>query len=218
MILTKLLEAQSSFNNLRILVSTRQPHLLRPFTQEFGVTAEFNNEKVVLESDIVFVSVLPGQAGEVFKEIKFAMSTRIAAAKKNSKQSAPLIVSCLAATGIPKLKLMLLPEACFIRTRLNVALMRRYLQATNNDVPKYAVHPTKPQPQNSLGEQTDLGTMSEDKETSQAQNNAKQMLEEKLRKCLSTKAIKIGKEHGVTAEFIIQQTSEQFFASMDDVF
>jgi hypothetical protein len=31
----------------------------------------------------------------------------------------------------------------------------------------------------------------------------KQRLEDKLRKCLSTKAIKIGKEHGVTAEFII---------------
>lgn len=39
---------------------------------------------------------------------------------------------------------MLQPEACFIRTRLNVGLMRRYLQATNNDVPKYAAHPTKP--------------------------------------------------------------------------
>jgi phosphoglycerate dehydrogenase-like enzyme len=31
MILTKLLEIQSSFNNLKIIVSTRQPHLLRPF-------------------------------------------------------------------------------------------------------------------------------------------------------------------------------------------
>lgn len=44
------------------------------------------------------------------------------------------------------------------------------------------------------------------------------MLEDKLRKCLSTKAIKIGKEHGVTAEFIVQQTSEQFFNTMDEVF
>lgn len=72
------------------------------------------------------------------------MNARIAAAKKNSKLSLPLVVSCLAATGIPKLKLMLMPEACFIRTRLNVQLMRRYLQATNNEVPKYAAHPTKP--------------------------------------------------------------------------
>ena len=49
-------------------------------------------------------------------------------------------------------------------------------------------------------------------------SQARRDLEDKLRKCLSTKAIKIGKEHGVTAEFIIQQTSEQFFTSMDDVF
>jgi hypothetical protein len=31
MILTKLLEIQGSFNNLQLYVSTRQPHLLRPF-------------------------------------------------------------------------------------------------------------------------------------------------------------------------------------------
>lgn len=128
---------------MRLVVSTRQPHLLRPFTQEYGVIAEFNNEKVVYESDIIFVCCLPGQAGEVFKEIKYAMQTRIDEAKKNPRQPAPLIVSCLAATGLQKLKLMLLPEACFIRTRLNVALMRRYLQETGNDVPKYAAHPTK---------------------------------------------------------------------------
>lgn len=106
--------------------------------------AEFNNERVVHECDIVFVCVLPGQAGEVFKEIKHAVTTRNAASDKNTKLSRPLIVSCLAATGIPKLKLMLTPEACFIRTRINVALMRRYLQVTNNEVPKNAAHPTKP--------------------------------------------------------------------------
>lgn len=217
MVLTKLLEAQSSFNNLRVLVSTRQPHLLRPFTQEFGVTAEFNNERIIHEADIVFICVLPGQAGEVFKEIKYAMDARVLASKKNSKLSAPLIVSCLAATGIPKLKLMLLPEACFIRTRLNVQLMRRYLQATNNEVPKFAAHPTKnplPISQQSQEQGIDLTTLSEGgsavaKDTSQIlamqgqRNHPKQALEDKLRKCLSTKAIKIGKEHGVTAEFII---------------
>lgn len=44
------------------------------------------------------------------------------------------------------------------------------------------------------------------------------ILEDKLRKCLSVKAVKIGKEHGVTAEFIIQQTSEQFCATMEDLY
>ena len=99
---------------------------------------------MVHECDLIFVCVLPGQAGEVFKEIKYAMTARHMASDKNTKLSRPLIVSCLAATGVPKLKLMLTPEACFIRTRLNVALMRRYLQVTNNEVPKFAAHPTKP--------------------------------------------------------------------------
>jgi pyrroline-5-carboxylate reductase len=30
-ILTKLLEVQDQFHNLKLIVSTRQPHLLRPF-------------------------------------------------------------------------------------------------------------------------------------------------------------------------------------------
>jgi len=59
MILTKLLEISGSFNNLKLMISTRQPHLLRPFVQEFGVIAEFNNERVVRECDIIFMCVLP---------------------------------------------------------------------------------------------------------------------------------------------------------------
>ncbi len=59
MILTKLLEIASSFNNLKLYVSTRQPHLLRPFVQEFGIVAEFNNERIVKECDIIFICVLP---------------------------------------------------------------------------------------------------------------------------------------------------------------
>ena len=84
------------------------------------------------ESDIVFICVLPGQAGEVLKEIKYVMNSRIDAAKKNPKLSQPLIMSCLAATSIPKLKIMLIPDACFIRTRLNVGVIIRYLEVTNN--------------------------------------------------------------------------------------
>ena len=37
MVLTKLIEVANSFNNLEISVSTRQPHLLRPFKEEFGI-------------------------------------------------------------------------------------------------------------------------------------------------------------------------------------
>jgi pyrroline-5-carboxylate reductase len=59
MILTKMIEISGSFNNMQLLVSTRQPHLLRPFQEEFGVVAEFNNERVVKEADVVIVCVLP---------------------------------------------------------------------------------------------------------------------------------------------------------------
>lgn len=67
-----------------------------------------------------------------------------------------------------------------------------------------AIHPTKSQNTNN---NYDTGS-EQHKDDSIDQRNPKRQLEEKLRKCLSTKAIKIGKEHGVTAEFIIQQTSE----------
>ena len=70
MILTKLLEISGSFNNLKLMVSTRQPHLLRPFVQEFGIVAEFNNEKIVRECDIIFICTLPSQANEMLKEIR----------------------------------------------------------------------------------------------------------------------------------------------------
>jgi len=44
---------------------------------EFGVQAEFNNERLFLECDIIFVCVLPGQANEVFKEVKHIVDHRI---------------------------------------------------------------------------------------------------------------------------------------------
>lgn len=74
---------------------------------EFGVGAEFNNERLFLECDIIFVCIQPGQAGEVFKEVKHIIELRVSQARQNPKLSPPLIVSCLAAVGIPKLKLML---------------------------------------------------------------------------------------------------------------
>lgn len=46
MILTKLLEVIPHFQGLKIFVSTRQPHLLKEFKQEFNIEVEFDNEKV----------------------------------------------------------------------------------------------------------------------------------------------------------------------------
>lgn len=127
MILTKMLEISGSFNNLQIYVSTRQPHLLRPFEEEFGVIAEFNNERLVKECDLIIVSVLPSQAPEMFKEIRSVAAERIEEAKSSKHASLPIFVSTIAATGYNKLKLMLSPDSAFIRTQINVTRTREYL-------------------------------------------------------------------------------------------
>ena len=132
MILTKLLEISGSFNNLQLLVSTRQPHLLRPFQQEFGVVAEFNNERIVRECDIIFICVLPSQAGEMLKEIRPFALARLDEAAQNKNISKPLFVSCLAATGMKKLALMLSTDSIFLRTKIDVNMVRNYLATTEN--------------------------------------------------------------------------------------
>ena len=57
--LTKLLEVKDQLHNLKISVSTRQPHLLRSFQQEFGVDVLFDNQKVAAVADLIFLCVLP---------------------------------------------------------------------------------------------------------------------------------------------------------------
>ena len=141
MILTKLLEISGSFNNLKILVSTRQPHLLRPFVQEFGIVAEFNNERIVQECDIIFLCVLPSQASEMLKEIRPFALDRLYQASKNKNLSKPLFVSTMAATRLPKLKLMLNEDSVFMRTQIEVNTVREYLVRTNNNAPEKPLHP-----------------------------------------------------------------------------
>ena len=132
MVLTKMLEISGSFNNLQIYVSTRQPHILRPFQDEFGVIAELNNEKIIKECDIVFLCVLPSQAGEMLKEIRHMAVERIEESRENKQKSKPLFVSTLAVTGYNKLKLMLSQDSVFIRTSIDVGTVREYLLKTNN--------------------------------------------------------------------------------------
>jgi len=143
MILTKLLEISVSFNNLQIMVSTRQPHLLRPFVMEFGIVAEFNNEKIVRECDIIFLCTLPSQASEMLKEIRPIAIDRLYQAQKNKNLSKPLFVSTMAATRMPKLKLMLNEESVFMRTQIDVQTVREYLLRTDNNAPDKPLHPAK---------------------------------------------------------------------------
>jgi pyrroline-5-carboxylate reductase len=143
MILTKLLEIQNSFNNLKVIVSTRQPHLLGAFQQEFCVEASYNNERVVRECDIIFMCVLPSQATEVFKEIRLVTEERFVMAAKDKSKSRPLFISCLAATGFNKLRLMLTKDTNFLRTPVKVSVIREYLNRTKNAVPDQALHPAQ---------------------------------------------------------------------------
>ena len=72
------------------------------------------------ECDIIFICLLPSQSSEMFKEIRPMALDRLYQASKNKAISKPLFISTMAATGMPKLKLMLSDECIFMRTQLDV--------------------------------------------------------------------------------------------------
>lgn len=45
----------------------------------------------------------------------------------------PLFVSCLAATGIPKLKIMLIEDSVFLKTQVNVTMIKEDLFRSRAD-------------------------------------------------------------------------------------
>ena len=65
---------------------------------------------------------------------------RLYQASKNKNISKPLFISTMAATGMPKLKLMLNEDCIFMRTQIDVSLVREYLNRTDNNVPAKALH------------------------------------------------------------------------------
>ena len=131
-LLTKLLEVREQFHNLKLIVSTRQPHLLRPFQKEFGIEVVFDNQNVAAKSDIIFLCVLPSQAQEVLKDIREVIKERIDTSKKNKFLINPIVVSTCAATGYKKLGLMLSDEAIFLRTNIDVPIIKEYLLRSQN--------------------------------------------------------------------------------------
>jgi len=171
------------------------------------VIADFNNEKVVRECDIVLVCVLPSQTTEMFKEIKYVAHERVIEARANKQASKPIFVSTVAVTGYKKLKLMLGDDSTFIRTQINVGLVREYLLRTDNAAPKRAIHHSKPI------KLTEVPVV-EDKPRPLSVPGKKP----KMQKVLSHKALKLGEETGITAEFIVQQTAEQLVSKLEDLF
>lgn len=130
-LLTKLLEVQDRFHNMQIIVSTRQPHLLKSFKEEFGVKCIFDNQKVAAECDIVFMTILPTQSMEVFKEIRAVVDERNAKAEKDPSLSKPLIVSACAAMNYQKLRLLVSPNTVLLRTNVDIMVIKEYLFESN---------------------------------------------------------------------------------------
>eukprot|EP00347_Sterkiella_histriomuscorum_P012858 403366953 len=243
MILTKLLETQSKlqqclnsfldqFDGLKLFVSTRQPHLLRAFQQEFGVYVDFNNERVAAECDIIFLCVLPFQAQQVLKDVRPIVVQRHLDAQKYKNTTKPLFISCLAATGTPKLKIMLTDEAVFLKTQINVTMVKEDLfrsrtdqNQLKNNTQYSAMGQTKTQMDQSA---EDIPTYRKNEmfndmnpqimKDLEHQRKNRESQDQTFKRILSQKAFQFGAESGVTAEFIVKQTSFQLAQRLDDLF
>ena len=77
----------------------------------------------------------------MLKEIRPMALDRLYNASKNKSVSKPLFVSTMAATRMPKLKLMLNEESVFMRTQIDVNTVREYLARTDNQAPDKPLHP-----------------------------------------------------------------------------
>ena len=95
------------------------------------------------ECDIIFICTLPSQASEMLKEIRPIALDRLYQASKNKNISKPLFVSTMAATRMPKLKLMLNEDSVFLRTQIEVSTVREYLARTDNAAPEKPLHPAQ---------------------------------------------------------------------------
>ncbi|CDW76407.1 pyrroline-5-carboxylate reductase [Stylonychia lemnae] len=259
MILTKFLETQSiliflinlqiigQFDGVRLYVSTRQPHLLRAFQQEFGVWVDFNNERVVAECDIIFLCILPFQAQQVLKDVRPIVVQRHLDAQKYRNMTKPLFVSCLAATGIPKLKIMVTEDTVFLKTQINVAMVKEDLFRSRGDVGKNH-HNTQLRTESQFAHTQMIEDSKDEVPTYKKSNQYNYQLikyldevfndmspqimrdldsqrkqrdsypDQSFKKILSQKAFQFGAESGVTAEFIVKQASFQLAQKLDDLF
>jgi len=74
-----------------IIVSTRQPSLLKDFSTKFGVKILFDNAYVAMNCDLIFLCCLPYQLDTVVKDFKKPLHGKMLNSKKSS-----IIVSILA--------------------------------------------------------------------------------------------------------------------------
>jgi pyrroline-5-carboxylate reductase len=87
----------------------------------------------VAQCDLIFLCMLPFQAQQVLKDVRYIVVQRNLDAMNNKSLTRPLFVSCLAATGIPKLKIMLTEDSVFLKTQVNVVMIKDDLFKSRND-------------------------------------------------------------------------------------
>lgn len=187
----------------------------------------FDNQKVAASCDLIFMTVLPAQTEEVLRDIRDVMVERINAARKDRNLIKPIIVSTAAAIGYKKLKLMLSDQAVFLRSNVHVPVIKEYLMRSQAIVAKRAASKGKDgmsthskqtgakelmneAEQEMLSEQAHVSKRAS-KISGLSGSNAAKKLSEKPKpaskqfdRVLSSRAISVGQELGITADFITQ--------------
>jgi len=213
MILTKLLEVIPYFKGVSIYVSTRQPHLLKEFKQEFDIEVDFDNEKIAKKWDLIFLCWLPFQADIVLREIRTIITERNFDASKNKALNKPVIVSTLAAIGIPKLKILCTEETVMFRTLVNVAQVSQLIE--NSQSKKRLQIANEEYNNNNEIEKSQNLSESDDQEkkdkVGKLQNDTSKE-ENSLNEPQNLKFI------GNEPYFMISQASESFIKNLDDLF
>ena len=76
--------------------------------------------KIAKESDIIFLCCLPFQGDIVLREIRGILNDRNFEASKDKTLNKPMVISTLAAIGVPKLKILASQDTILLRTSVNV--------------------------------------------------------------------------------------------------
>lgn len=188
MILTKLIECKEKFAIAKLMVSTRQPHLLKEFSEEYGVDVQFDNIRIAEECDVIFLCALPFQTEMILREIRDTVVDRHHKAKMNEMKSLPLFFSTLAATNVKKLKLLLHEDCQFLRTSINVSSIKLEVSKT-------------------FGKKKTI----ESEEHKEGHELSRPSLRPHNRPTLSA-------EQGLTPDFLLERASENYISSIEDVF
>ena len=209
MILTKLLEIMPHFQGMKIYVSTRQPHLLKEFKQEFNISVFFNNEKIARKCDLIFLCWLPFQGDIVLREMRQLIEDRNYVAVKDKSLNKPVIISTLAAIGIPKLKILATEEAVILRTNVNVATVREEVTRTQS------MRQLQPAIKEDLKQESPDNSEGEDNITESEQ---KQETENRIVEYTNEETQNNDYNESIVPEFIILQASKNLIKNLDDLF